>query len=84
MIKTKLIFSHSAYPNLIYLFYQSTYERTILTEYFILSRHHPMKGLQFNTDYVDTHGILKNDEILDDRAKKAIIYIQTIRNLYNN
>lgn len=84
LIKTKLIFSHSAYTNLIYLFYQSTYERTTLTEYFILSRHHPMKGLQFNTDYVDTHGILKNDEILDDRTKKSIIYIQTLRGLYNN
>lgn len=84
LIKTKLIFSHSAYPNLIYLFYQSTYEHTILTEYFILSRHHPIKGLQFNTDYVDTHGILKNDEILDSRTKKVIIYIQTLRDLYNN
>lgn len=84
LIKTKLIFSHSAYPNLIYLFYQSTYERTTLTEYFVLSRHHPMKELQFNTDYVDTHGILKNDETLDSKNKKAIMYIQTLRDLYNN
>lgn len=83
LIKSDLLFSQNASPNLLYLFYQSTYEHAVLTEVFCFSFDSSTKTFKLAIDYLDVDNSMRNEGERDERVNEAELKVQMFRGLYN-
>lgn len=84
LIKSELLLSRRASPNLLFMFYQSTYENDTLTEFFCLSREKSSEKFSVSIDNIDLDRAMKNEGEKDESIKYAEQKIQLLRGFYNN